>query len=185
MSCGQIGELCSAAERVGQLMEQARSTLSRLQGTEAPAPQAPAAQPREYPELADALNELLSAERAGARVAAFSLKQAGEERQRLLLEEIHRGEADSCRRLRRCLLHLGAEPTRAFGAFYEKCMAIADLDERLAFVDRGQRWVIRKLGELLPRIDDPLVRRELEAMLETHEVNSGLAKADATRSGAD
>lgn len=184
-SCGQIGELCGAAERVGQLMEQARRTLSRLQGAAAPAQPAPTARAPEYPELADALNELLSAERAGARVAAFSLKQAGEERQRRLLEEIHRGEADSCRRLRRCLLHLGAEPTRAFGAFYEKCMAIADLDERLALVDRGQRWVIRKLGELLPRIDDPLVRRELEAMLETHEVNSELAKADASRPGAD
>lgn len=178
-SCGQIHALCSAAERVEQLLEQARQALARLPGEQARAPQAPAAGDEKIAELAVALNQLLSAERAGARVAAFSLKETSEAHQRRLLEEVHRGEADSCRRLRQCLLHLGAEPTREVGAFYEKCMQIADLDERLAFVDRGQRWVIRKVGELLPAVRDPLIRRELEAVLATHETNSALMQPGA------
>ena len=39
---------------------------------------------------------------------------------------------------------------------------IESLEERLAFVDRGQQWVIRKLREFLPGCEDPLIRRELE-----------------------
>lgn len=122
--------------------------------------------------LIEALNELLSAERAGAQVAAASLKEATKDRQRSVLQQVHRGEADSCRRLRGCVLLLGAEPSRERGAFYEKCMAIADLGERLALVDRGQKWVIRKVEALLVEITHPQIRQELQAVLDTHEINS-------------
>lgn len=122
--------------------------------------------------LVAALNELLAAERAGAHVAAASLKEARSEPQRSVLRQIHQGEADSCRRLRDCVLLLGAEPTRERGAFYEKCMAIPDLSERLALVDRGQRWVIRKLEALLPHVIDAHLREELDAVLATHQNNS-------------
>lgn len=126
--------------------------------------------PREL--LIDALNELLSAERAGAQVASASLNEAQDGLQRDLLAQVHRGEADSLKRLRECLLLLDAEPTHERGAFYEKCMAIPDLPERLALVDRGQQWVIRKLKSLLEEVTQPKVRQELEAVLRTHEVNS-------------
>lgn len=122
--------------------------------------------------LIAALDELLSAERAGAQVAQASLAEATGELQRRVLSQVHRGEADSCKRLRDCLLLLGAEPGRERGAFYEKCMAIPDLGERLALVDRGQKWVIRKLEALLESVTEPRVRDELEAVLRTHEINS-------------
>src|SRR5690606_39611630 len=122
--------------------------------------------------LIEALNELLSAERAGAQVAAASLKEATKDRQRSVLQQVHRGEADSCRRLRDCVLLLGAEPTRERGAFYEKCMAIPDLVERLALVDRGQQWVIRKLEALLPQVTDARLRAELDGVLATQQHNS-------------
>lgn len=122
--------------------------------------------------LVAAFNELLAAERAGAQVAAASLREVRNEPQREVLRQIHRGEADSCRRLRECVLMLGAEPTRERGAFYEKCMAIPDLAERLALVDRGQKWVIRKLEALLPQLTDPRLREQLEAVLVTHQDNS-------------
>jgi nitronate monooxygenase len=51
-------------------------------------------------------------------------------------------------------------------------MAIPDLTERLALVDRGQQWVIRKLEALLPQLTDPRLREELEAVLVTHRDNS-------------
>ncbi|MCQ4327203.1 diguanylate cyclase [Stutzerimonas stutzeri] len=133
--------------------------------------------------LIAALDELLSAERAGAQVANASLREATGELQRSVLAQVHRGEADSCRRLRDCLVLLGAEPGRERGAFYEKCMAIADLGERLALVDRGQKWVIRKLQALLEEVTHPQIRQELEAVLETHEINSDdyAAKAQELR----
>lgn len=122
--------------------------------------------------LIEALDELLSAERAGAQVANASLREARGELQRSVLAQVHRGEADSCRRLRDCLVLLGAEPGHERGAFYEKCMALADLGERLALVDRGQKWVIRKLEALLEQVTHPQIRQQLEAVLETHEINS-------------
>lgn len=126
--------------------------------------------PRES--LIEALNELLSAERAGAQVASVSLAEASADLQRSVLTQVHRGEADSVRRLRECLLLLDAEPSHERGAFYEKCMAITDLAERLALVDRGQKWVIRKLESLLEQVTHSQIRQELEAVLITHEVNS-------------
>ncbi len=122
--------------------------------------------------LVAAFNELLAAERAGAQVAAASLKEVTDEAQRRMLHQIHRGEADSCRRLRECILKLGELPTRERGAFYEKCMAISDMTERLALVDRGQKWVIRKLEALLPELTDPWLLEQMEAVLATHRDNS-------------
>lgn len=128
-----------------------------------------AADPRE---LIPALQELLAAERAGARVAAESLRQATDPAQRQLLERIRAGEADSCRRLIACLEHLGTEPSREIGSFHAKAMAIDDIAQRLAFIDRGQRWVIRRVQSELPHCGDPRIRQELETVLRTHEVNS-------------
>ena len=33
-------------------------------------------------------------------------------------------------------------------------MAIEDLAERIAFLNRGQGWVVRKLRELIPKVRD-------------------------------
>ncbi|SFP54383.1 hypothetical protein SAMN05216229_103203 [Geopseudomonas sagittaria] len=122
------------------------------------------------------LQTLLSAERAGAKVAGESLRQASDPKQRELLQQVLKGEGDSCLHLLNCLRHLGLEPNRETGAFYAKAMAIESLEERLLFVDRGQQWVIRKLREYLPDCDDALIRRELEQMLRIHEVNSAAAQ---------
>ena len=122
--------------------------------------------------LVDALQELLAAERAGARVAMSSLGETQDAGQRHLLEQIRLGEADSCRRLSASLQQLGAAPTGQVSDFHDRAMAIADLAERLAFVDRGQRWVIRRIQALLPGCGNAVVRPELQAVLQTHEVNS-------------
>lgn len=132
----------------------------------------PAAAPPVPQTLVAALQELLAAERAGARVASQSLHQAQQPQHRALLERIRDGEADSCRRLIACLAHLGIEPGHQVGAFHDKAMAIADMGERLVFVDRGQRWVIRRIAAELPGCADPFVRAELQAVLKVHQDNS-------------
>lgn len=121
------------------------------------------------------LQDLLSAERAGARVASESLEQCSDPDMRALLEQIRQGEVESCKLVLNCLKHLGIEPNRETGAFYGKAMAIESLEERLPFVDKGQQWVIRKLREYLPGCEDALIRGELEKMLHIHEVNSNAA----------
>lgn len=118
------------------------------------------------------LQELLAAERAGARVASKSLHQAQDPRQQALLEQIRTGEAESCRRLIACLAHLGVEPGSQIGAFHDRAMAIPDMVERLAFVDRGQRWVIRRIAAELPGCEDPFIREELRIILQIHQDNS-------------
>ena len=135
-------------------------------------PQSPLNAPEGEAQL---LQDLLSAERAGAKVAGDSLQQPCTPEQRQLLEQVRQGEIESCKLLLNCLQHLGLEPNKDTGAFYGKAMAIESLDERLTFVDRGQQWVIRKLREYLPGCNDEFVRTELEKMLKIHEINSQAA----------
>ena len=59
----------------------------------------------------------------------------------------------------------------SFNRIGYKLLAIDDTRERLDFLDRGQGWVVRKLREALPGIDDAELRDDLADMLETHERN--------------
>jgi hypothetical protein len=125
----------------------------------------------EKDDLVAFLNELLEAERAGARVTRESAAAAGIGPLAELLRAIHRDEARWCAMLSRHLRALGARPSRAVGAFYDKALLVADLGERVALLNRGQGWVARKLREILPRVLDPSLRADLTAMLVSHEAN--------------
>ena len=62
-------------------------------------------------------------------------------------------------------------------------MAISDLGERIAFLNRGQGWVVRKLRELLPRVRDNSLHADLSEMLRSHEANIAL-NTEVSRSAA-
>ena len=127
------------------------------------------------------LNELLEAERAGARVTLESARAAGSGPIAELMRTIQRDEARWCAMLARHVKALGAAPSPKVGAFYAKAMAIADLGERIAFLNRGQGWVVRKLREMLPRVRDDRLHADLAEMLRSHEANIALANEIATR----
>src|SRR5438477_5512566 len=93
-------------------------------------------------ELIAFLNELLEAERAGARVTLESARAAESGPTAELMRNVQQDEARWCGMLSRQLKDLGAAPSRKVGAFYGKAMAIADLGERIAFLNRGQGWVV-------------------------------------------
>jgi len=57
------------------------------------------------------------------------------------------------------------------GDFYERAMAIDGFEARLAFTNRGQGWVVRKLREILPGVAAPALRQTLQAMLDAHVDN--------------
>lgn len=122
-------------------------------------------------ELLAALNELLEAQRAGARVAMETGREIHSQELAALVADIHKDEVHWCGMLMRTIKSLGATPSSATGAFHGKAMAIPDVEDRLKFLNRGQAWVVRKLEALIPRLDVPQARADLEAMLQAHRQN--------------
>lgn len=119
-------------------------------------------------ELLSILNELLEAERAGVKVAAVYRDDSPTVSARTLLDGVHADEARSCALLSRAIEQLGGEPSRAIGDFAERALAVQGEAPRLAFLNRGQRWVIRRLEETIPRVDDSDVAEWLGQMLALH-----------------
>jgi hypothetical protein len=126
-------------------------------------------------ELTAILTELLEEERAGVRVAHESALTARGGPLGKLMRAIEKDDARWCAMLAGHLRMLGQPPSSKLGAFYEKAMAIGDLGERIAFLNRGQGWVVRKLRELLPRVRDNSLHTDLSEMLRSHEANIALA----------
>ena len=126
-------------------------------------------------ELIGFLNELLEAERAGARVTFDSARAAGSDRIAELLRTIQRDEARWCGMLLGHIEALGEVPSRQTGAFYGKAMAISDVAERIRFLNRGQGWVVRKLRQMLPRVRHDGLHADLSEMLLSHKANIILA----------
>ena len=127
-------------------------------------------------ELTSELNELLEAERAGARVLLETAHQNPLQNLVLPINEIQRDEVRWCNMLMNVIQSLDIEPSRKTGAFYEKAIAILDLKERLIFINRGQGWVVRRLSEIIPRIQDVDICKRLEEMRDAHVDNIELVK---------
>jgi nitronate monooxygenase len=181
-SVERISAVVGAAERVRAIVAEATALLdANAQTADAAAELAsPACSAREMDdrymgfagrdEMLAALNELLEAERAGARVTLVTAKEAAEGLKPLVMA-IHRDEARWCGALIRAIQEVGGKPSQKTGAFYDKAMAIADLSQRLTFLNRGQGWVVRKLEALLPTVRDDRIHADLTAMFESHKQN--------------
>ena len=196
---GRIMDIVGAAERVRAIAAEASRLLdANAAPSSAPVELAsPACHAHEMDdrymgfatrrELLPALNELLEAERAGARATLAIAKDIGDGALKPLIMAIHRDEARRCGVLTRAIHHLQGAPSPKTGAFYGKVMAIPGLVARLAFLNRGQGWVVGKLRALLPTIRDEAIHADLSAMLASHERNIGLVAAELPapdRSGA-
>jgi nitronate monooxygenase len=149
---------------------------------------------RAYRDLIDrsallaALNELLEAERAGARTALAMLDQIDDQADKEGLAEavrtIHRGEVHWCGVLMTAIRRLDGTPSANTGDFFEKVMAYPGLPAPLALHNRGQAWVTRKLQALLPRIDDDTLTAALGEMLQAHHDNIHLVELKLQTPGA-
>jgi 5-formyltetrahydrofolate cyclo-ligase len=129
-------------------------------------------------EVASLLNTLLEAERAGAKVVAAFLSELSldpDARESLL--RIQRDESRNCAILIGLLRYIDAEPSRVTGDFFQMALVTRGDRERLAFLNRGQRWVARHIAVALPRIGDSRIRGELKAMHDSHITNVGVCKA--------
>ena len=132
-------------------------------------------------EIAAFLNELLEAERAGTTVALRSAEQAGDGPYRNLLRDVHHDEARWCAMLLKQLRALNEPASTKVGAFRDKALAIEALPDRIAFLNRGQGWVVRKLREMLPKVRDDGLQRDLSEMLISHEANIARANEILTK----
>jgi nitronate monooxygenase len=122
-------------------------------------------------ELVGELNALLEAERAGARVGASLVSEAPDDGLKALSKVIQADEVKWAKALFDALVDLKAEPSDQVGDFYQKAMAVPDFQDRLAFTNRGQGWVVRKLQALVPRIEDEGLHGVLQSMLDAHVLN--------------
>lgn len=135
----------------------------------------------ETSDIIDFLNELLEAERAGARVALESARQAAPGALAELLQGIRHDEARWCAMLLKQIDRLGGDASPRMGDFHARAMEIEDLEARLAFLNRGQGWVVRKLREMLPRIPDDALYVDLAHMLSSHVANITLTNSAIAR----
>lgn len=140
-----------------------------------------AASPATRDELLAVLNELLEAERAGARVAMDTGREVPPSDTADLVQDIHKDEVRWCGMLMRVIRTMNATPSTTTGAFWGKAMAIPDLDDRLMFLNKGQAWVVRRLEALIPRVEDAAVRADLAEMLQAHRENIARVEARAAR----
>jgi nitronate monooxygenase len=126
-------------------------------------------------DLVAELNALLEAERAGARVGAALVAEAKGTPFEHLAHVVHDDEVKWARALFEAIGAEGGAASDKVGDFAAKAMAIDGLEARLAFVNRGQGWVVRKLRELTPKLDDGALKDTLQAMLDAHVVNIAAA----------
>jgi nitronate monooxygenase len=165
-----------AAQCIARIMHEATEWL-RADAAEPAEPASPEPAPKEEARevreraLLAGLDELLEAERAGARVALRTAVQAQDEGWKSLMEAVHRDEAKWCAMLIRHIRQRQSVPSTRTGAFYDKAMAVADLRDRMALLNRGQGWVVKKLRGLLAVVDDAGLRGDLTEMLDAHRHN--------------
>jgi nitronate monooxygenase len=87
------------------------------------------------------------------------------------LRAIQRDEARNCARLIDLLIGMGAKPSLKTGDFARRARETSGWANRLAFLNRGQAWVVRRLSAALPRIAASPGRKVLERMLDSHRDN--------------
>lgn len=119
-------------------------------------------------------NLLAEAERAGGRVL-FELSESAEPYHlRETLKKVAHDEGYWAGELAAYLRRSGGTPSSATGDFADKVHALSDFNAKLDLLNKGQRWVIRKIEEQLPRTEDQRLCGFLSAMAESHRHNIAL-----------
>jgi nitronate monooxygenase len=117
------------------------------------------------------LNQLLEAERAGAKLLSAYLDELPPDSPGWKsIRAVQLDEARNCAVLIHLLLEAEAAPTAAVGGFYERGLVIASWRERLEFLNRGQGWVAKRLAAAIPRVPE-CARAALQEMHDSHVAN--------------
>lgn len=133
-------------------------------------------------EIVDFLNTLGEAERAGGRVLHELEQEANSLELKELLRKTGHDEGYYAGQIGQHIRRLGAEPSTNTGDFVEKVRALGDLKSKIELLNRGQRWVIRKIEERAPTLSDAHLKAFLVVMARGHQVNIQ-AVDDALKTG--
>ena len=133
-------------------------------------------------EIVEFLNTLGEAERAGGRVLHALEQEASALELKELLRKTAHDEGYYAGQIGAQIRRLGAEPSTRTGDFVEKVAALKDLESKIELLNRGQRWVIRKIEENLATAGDAPLKAFLTVMAEGHRVNIG-ALEEALKQG--
>jgi hypothetical protein len=128
------------------------------------------------------LNSLGEAERAGGRVLHELTGQAESLELREMLKKVGHDEGYYAGEITAHVRRLGGAPSNKTGDFVEKVRAVETFRGKLELLNRGQRWVIRKIEENVPTIGDAPLKAFLVVMAEGHRVNIG-ALDEALKAG--
>ena len=141
------------------------------------APSVPDPAPMAREELGALLNVLLEAERAGAKLLAAYLDELPPGTDRWIgLHVVQRDEARNCAVLIHYLLEADVTPSMSTGDFYKRGLELRSWRERLEFLNRGQRWVAKRIEAALPRIPACAGKDALQAMHQSHLSNIDLCE---------
>ena len=122
-------------------------------------------------QIEEFMNALGEAERAGGRVLHELGPMAKSAELRELLKKVGHDEGYFAGEISAHIRRLGGNASNKTGDFVEKVRAVPDLSGKLALLNRGQRWVIRKITEQLPSIADAELHGFLTVMAKAHETN--------------
>jgi len=102
-------------------------------------------------QLAEFLNRMLEAERAGARALVVYLDSFERNSEAwTVLRKVHEDEAHNCALIGEQLRKLGRDYSHATGEFFDKAIAVQGAQERIAFLVKGLEWAVRRYAEALP-----------------------------------
>jgi hypothetical protein len=124
-------------------------------------------------ELEAILNSLGEAERAGGRVLHELTDQAQSLELREMLKKVGHDEGYYAGELAAHVRRLGGSPSNKTGDFVDKVRAVDNFKGKLELLNRGQRWVVRKINEQINGIAYQHLQAFLRVMAEGHEVNIG------------
>ena len=130
------------------------------------------------------LNTLGEAERAGGRVLHELMELTTSLELRELFKKVGHDEGYYAGELGAHVRRLGGAPSNQTGDFVDKVRAITGFRAKLELLNRGQRWVIRKIDENLPAVGDESLHAFLVVMAKGHQVNIG-ALEDALKEGVE
>ena len=102
----------------------------------------------------DFYNEMLEAERAGAKALVVYMDDFPRNGDAWkVLRQIQADEAHNCALIGKLVEKSGQAYSHATGKFYDKAVAVTGPRERLAFLVRGLKWAVKQFEEALPHMD--------------------------------
>lgn len=127
------------------------------------------------PETLRLLNELLEDERAGVKAVSELWPRTADATARAILKDIVRDESRHCAMLTRHILRLGGTASKGTGPFLAALRAARNTTY-IELLKRRQRRIMRLVHANRHRINDRVLRCDLEEMAAKHVLHSSLCE---------